>query len=127
MGTFGNTSKIIDAEKEQLKLSQSQKEFERIVYLTDLFCKDKKLIIEEGISYILENIGYKKCNYIPSQIAGDDLIQIGTLSLRYMRKYMIRPEQFIHKFYEVYNYCQKNGYHRETSQKTLDGDKPWVG
>lgn len=126
MRSFGNLFKIIDADNIQLKFTEEQKELERIVYLTDLFCKEHKLIIEEGIGYIMEHCGYKKCNYIPSQYNGTDLLQLGTLTLRYMRKYMIRPEQFIYKFMENYLYCKKNGYHYEISQKTLDGDNTWV-
>ena len=79
--------------------------------------KNNKLKIDETIGYIMQKAGYAKCIYIPYD--NDDLYTLTKLSLRYMRRYGIRPEEFIYRLKGNYDYCMQNGYVIDVTQKTL--------
>ena len=115
---FGNISKVIDAERAQKIVSEAEKEIERISFLSSQFMKDNKLSIDETVGYIMQKGGYAKSIYIPYDT--DNLFILTQLSLRYMRKYNIRPEEFINRLKGNYEYCLKCGYAIDVNQKTLE-------
>jgi hypothetical protein len=124
MGKFGNCqnlaqSHIIDADKTQKKISDSQKEMQRICIESEKYRIEKKITIEETIHYILLKLGYakEKVEYIYNDC--EKLFEISMLSQAYMRKHGIRPETFVYKFIETYEYCQKNGYDIDINQRRL--------
>jgi hypothetical protein len=95
----------------------SRKEIERLTFLTSQYAKDCKISFLDAISHIMEKAGYKKHNYIPCD--NDNLFTITQLSIKYMRVYAIRPEQFIQTLLNSYEYCNKYGYSFDITQTQL--------
>jgi hypothetical protein len=95
----------------------SRKEIERITFLLVKYTKGLNYDFLDGISYVMAEIGYKKHNYIPKN--KDDLFIIGQLSIKYMKIYGMKPEQFIKTLIDCRDYCIKYGYSIDTEQKTL--------
>lgn len=86
------------------------KEMERIVSLTIKFEKQFKLDRDEVLRYILEKMGYKKCNYIPEIYDTEDLDLIQNLIYQYNKKRALSVETFIYNFCNYYNYCITYGF-----------------
>ena len=95
----------------------SRKEIERITFLLSNYCKELNYTFYDGLSYLMAEIGYKKYNYIPNN--KEDLFIIGQLSIKYMKKYSIKSEQFIQTITNCYDYCIQYGYSIDTNQTTL--------
>jgi hypothetical protein len=100
------------------KIAQnSRTEIERITFLLDKYTKELHYSFEDGVSYLMAEIGYKKYNYIPKN--KEDLFIIGQLSIKYMRVYAIRTERFIQTLIECRDYCVLHGYSVDIAQRTL--------
>jgi len=97
--------------------NNSRMQIERITFLTSQYAKDCKITFLDATAHIMEKAGYKKHNYILCD--NDNLFAITQLSIKYMRTYSIRPEQFIQTLLNSYEYCSKFGYTFDVAQTQL--------
>lgn len=95
------------------------KEMERIVSLIIKFEQAFKMDRDEVIRYILEKLGYKKCNYIPEIYNNEDLDLLYKLFYQYSRKYNLTIETMIYRVCSYYDYCMLNGFQTDLNQSVI--------
>lgn len=100
-------------------IAQRDKELERIISIFMKYTKELKMGRDEGISYLLQKMGYKKKHYIPQIYDNEDLTLIESLSWNYKRKYGISLETFIYNFIDYYEYCSLNGFQTDIEQSFI--------
>ena len=98
------------------------KELERIIALIIKFEKQFKLDRDDVIRYILEKLGYKRCNYIPEVYDNADLQVLHRLFYEYSKKYNLTTESMIHRICSYYDFCIQNGFQADLEQTTIIGE-----
>ena len=101
-------------------IQESREEIERICFDLSKYSSEYNIRFVDGVTYIMAKGGYLKCHYIP--IDNDELSVITKKAMRYMRKYAIKPEEFIQSLLNCYNYCSKFGYSKDIYQTVLKLD-----
>ena len=98
------------------------KEMERIIALIIKFENAFKMDRDEVIRYILEKLGYKKYNYIPSVYDNEDLELLKILVYQYSKKYNLTIETMIHRICSYYDFCIQNGFQADLNQTLIIGE-----
>lgn len=95
---------------------KSDKELERIVSCLTKYIRDTKLSRNDAIMYIVEKLGYKKCNFIPTMYDTFELEEISKMCLKFMRNYSLTLESFVNALIQKHEYHSIVGFQTDINQ-----------
>lgn len=95
----------------------ARKELEHIIIRLEKYAQDTKYNFVDCVSFLMAKTGYKKYYYIP--VDNDELFEISQKSIAYMKKYALKPEQFINVLLNLHEQCKNFGYTIDTAQTTI--------
>lgn len=95
-------------------------QLEGICYSIEKFSQQHKYNFFDTLTFVMAKSGYCKYNYIP--VDNDDLFYLSQKSIKYMKVYALRPEQFIQSLLNLYEQIKISGYKIDVNQTQLQED-----